>query len=54
MVENLKYVGKKRLSPPKKLSITICKISHIFVASLPLLDVINEWLQFIYLWKKSE
>ena len=29
MVENFTYVGKKRLSPPKKLSVTISKIAQI-------------------------
>ena len=38
--------------PPKKLSITICKVGQIFVASLLLLDATNEWPQFICLCKK--
>ena len=47
MEENFTYVGKKKLSSPKNLSINIYKIAQIFVASLLLLDVINEWPQFI-------
>ena len=43
---------KKDTPPPKKLPITVCKIVPIFVASLVLLDVINEWTQFICLCKK--
>ena len=41
MVENFTYVEKNETLPPKKLSITICKIAQIFVASLLLLYVIN-------------
>ena len=47
------YIWQKKETPlHKKLSVTICKISQIFVTSLLLLDVINEWPQFICLCKK--
>ena len=38
---------KKETPPPKKCSKTIWKIAQIFVASLLLLDVVNEWLCII-------
>ena len=43
---------KKETLLHKKLSVTICKTSQIFVTFLLLLDAINEWSQFICLCKK--
>ena len=43
---------KKETPPPKNLSVIICKIAQIFMASFLLLVVINECLQFICLCKK--
>ena len=47
------YIWPKKGTPLlKKLFLTICQISQIFVTSLLLLDIINEWPQFICLCKK--
>ena len=43
---------EKETPPPQKLSATICKIAQIFVASLLMVVVINEWPQFICLYRK--
>ena len=43
---------EKKNVPPQKLFAAICKIAQIFVTFLLLVDVINEWSQFICLCKK--
>ena len=43
---------EKKTPLPQKLSATICKIAQIFVTSLLLVDVINEWPQFMCLCEK--
>ena len=43
---------EKKTPPPQKLPATIRKIGQIFVSSLLLVDVTNEWAQFICLCKK--
>ena len=40
-------MSEKRDSPPKTVSLIICKTALIFLASLLLLSVVNEWPQFI-------
>ena len=52
MLEKFTYDGKKETSPPQKLSANNCKIAQIFVTSLLLVDVLNDWPQFICLCKK--
>ena len=53
MVENFTYAENKETPTPKKLSVIICKIVQLFVASLLLLDVINEWPNELFVYVKQ-